>query len=101
MLRESELCLQIHFKLPVLGNCQDPQCPLLLSCSGLLSCLDKSDSAGGVAHMAAGADSLANGFCNRFQHLVLVPDVPALSTHMVFGHGGLDHFVGDGSTCIG
>ena len=51
--------------------------------------------------MAAGADSLADGFCNRFQHLILVLNVPALSTHMVFGHGGLDQLVGEGAICIG
>ena len=52
VLREFELCFRMHFKLPFLGNCQDPQCPLFLSCSGLLSCLDESNRAGGVAHIA-------------------------------------------------
>ena len=60
------------------GNCQDPQCPLRLSCSGLLSCLDKSNSAGGVAHMAVLIPLLMASAID-FKYLVMTPDVPALS----------------------
>lgn len=69
----------VNPELPVVGHCQDLCCRLLVSCPWLLPCFHISDCTGGVAHLAAAADSIADSYCNRFHHLVMTPVVSALA----------------------